>query len=272
MKQLFTYFSLAYLISWILWLPLYAPAFGVFELPVVPFQHGIGGLGPLIAAFVTSGIFGGKSGIARLFKKCIQLRPLLYLAIALFSPFFLLLFAALLNFWANKHSFQLENITASHEFPQFSAITFFVYNLLFFGFGEEVGWRGFALPQLQSKYKALTASIILTIFWALWHWPLFFYKPGYLNMDVPEIVGWLFSLLTGSILLTWLFNSSKGSVLICAVFHATIDIAFTADVADKQIVNYTGFLITMWGVVTIIVFKAVNLSRSERQQSILEET
>ena len=143
-------------------------------------------------------------------------------------------------------------------------LQFFIYNLLFFGFGEEAGWRGFALPRLQNKMNALTASIILTLFWALWHLPLFFYRPGYTTMDFAGIAGWSFSLLTGSILLTWLYNSSRGSILICAVFHSTIDIAFTTDIADKNILNYMGFLITVWGILTIIIFKPKNLAAIDR--------
>lgn len=77
--------------------------------------------------------------------------------------------------------------------------------------------------------------------------------------------GWFFSLLTGSILLTWLYNSSKASILICAVFHSTVDIAFTADIADKSIVNYMGFLITVWGILTIVIFKPKNLAPNERE-------
>jgi len=50
------------------------------------------------------------------------------------------------------------------EFPQFNLLTFFIYNIIFFGFGEEVGWRGFALPRLQNKFTALAANIILTLF------------------------------------------------------------------------------------------------------------
>ena len=89
-------------------------------------------------------------------------------------------------------------------------------------------------------------------------------------MDFAGILGWLFSLLTGSILLTWLYNSSKGSILICAVFHSTIDIAFTADIADKNKVIYMGFLITVWGILSILIFKSKNLAKCERQKIINE--
>lgn len=140
----------------------------------------------------------------------------------------------------------------------------FIYNLIFFGFGEETGWKGFALPRLQSKFNALVSSIIFTVPWAMWHWPLFLYRPGYTTMDAADITGWFFSLLTGSVLLTWLFNSTRGSILICAIFHATIDIAFVSDVVDKSIVNYLGLLITIWGIIIVIIFGYKNLSRKER--------
>ena len=265
MKELTTYFGLSYLISWAIWLPLYGPNLGLANLPTVPFHHGLGGLGPLIASLLTTWMYRRKEGVTLLIKKCLQVRPIIYLAIALLSPFFLAVVAALINFLIDGSPINLSGLLTYKEFPQFNLLTFFIYNIVFFGFGEEVGWRGFALPRFQEKFNALTSSIALSVFWAIWHWPLFFYRPGYTSMDVAGIIGWTFSLMTGSILFTWLYNSSRASILICAVFHSTIDIAFTADLADKNIVNYMGFLITVWGVLTIIIFKPKNLATNERR-------
>lgn len=72
------------------------------------------------------------------------------------------------------------------------------------------------------------------------------------------MAGWLVSILTGSVLLTWLFNATGGSIFICAVFHSTIDIAFTANVADEKIIGYMGALITIWGILTIVLLKTKN--------------
>ena len=264
MKHLLTYFTLSYLISWVIWLPLYGHIFGLTNLPTLPFHHAIGGLGPLFASFITTWIFLKKDGIKTLLAKCLQTKPLIYLAVALVSPFLLAIFALLIGYFIDKTPIEISGLLRTKEFPQFHFITFFIYNLIFFGFGEEVGWRGFVLPRLQGKMNALTASMLLTLFWALWHVPLFFYRPGYSTMEFSEIAGWVFSLLTGSILLTWLYNSSRGSILICAIFHSTIDIAFTADIADKNVVNYMGFLITVWGILTILIFKPKNLSSNDR--------
>lgn len=267
MKQLITYFLLAYLISWTIWLPLYGTVFGLNNLPILPYHHGLGAFGPMIAAFITTWYFKKQIGMSMLLKRCYNYKSLTYLIVALLSPFLLVVVAAIINYLVDDTPMQLNALISSKEFPQFNIISFFLYNLVFFGFGEEVGWRGFALPLFQSKFNALVSSILLTLFWAIWHWPLFFYRPGFTSMDFSSIIGWFFSLLTGSVLLTWLYNSSKASILICAIFHSTIDIAFTADFENKNIINYTGFLITLWGILTIIYFKPKNLSKSERSKS-----
>ena len=266
LKQLATYFVLAYLISWTIWLPLYGHIFGITNLPNFPFNHAFGGLGPLLASFLTTWIYHKKTGIKKLLKKCLQIRPLIYLAIVLFSPFILVFIATIISYFVDKTPLDLSGLFRYKEFPNFNLLTFFIYNLVFFGFGEEVGWRGFALPRFQDRFNALTSCIFLTVFWAIWHLPLFFYRPGYLSMDLGGILGWSFSLLTGSILLSWLFNSTRGSILICAIFHSTIDIVFTADLSDKNIMNYLGFLITVWGILTIIIFKPKNLATIEREK------
>lgn len=259
-----TLFGLAYLISWTVWLPLYGHIFDLQGLPVLPFHHGIGALGPLLAAVVTTSIYGKKGAVKELAKNCFKARPLIYPAIALLSPFVIAVMAMLAGYLINGSAIEMRGLLHNKEFPAFSLPVFIIYNIAFFGFGEEVGWRGFALPRLQGKMNALSASLLLTAFWAVWHWPLFFYRPGYTHMDMAGIAGWVMSLVTGSVLLSWLYNSTRGSILICAVFHACIDIPFTADIADKNVAGYMGFIITLWGILTIVIFKPKNLSRRER--------
>ena len=130
-----------------------------------------------------------------------------------------------------------------------------------FGYGEEAGWRGFALPRLQSRHSALVASLLLAVGWAFWHVPLFFYRPGYTSMGVAGIAGWFVSLLTGAVLLTWLFNESGGSILVVALFHAAVDVVFTSDYASPLLVNASGALIMVWGVGVIVLAGPRSLSR-----------
>ena len=72
-------------------------------------------------------------------------------------------------------------------------------------------------------------------------------------MGVGGVIGWLFSLLTGAVLLTWLYNQSRGSLLVVALFHAGVDVAFTSDASSPVVINTAGALITLWGVAVVMV-------------------
>lgn len=267
MKSFFGFMALAYAFSWIFWLPLYGPYLGVNGLPVIRYHHAFGALGPMIAAFVVSyQKFGGR-GDKTLLRRMTDARNKLFLLIAAFSPFVLLCLASAIDYFVNGAPVQLSLIGKTKEFPEFSFFFYLLYNLLFFGFGEEVGWAGVAAPQLQKKFGALPAAIIFTFFWAVWHWPLFLYRPGYASMGIAGMAGWFFSLLTGRVLLSWLLNSTCGSILVCALFHATIDVAFVSDFASADRTAYLGMLITVWGVITVIVFGSKNLSRQKKYVS-----
>lgn len=255
MKRLISFFILAYAISWVIWMPLWLPAFGIDGLPVLPYHHALGGLGPMLAACIMTYRENGKEGLKKLINMLFAYKPLLYLIIAFFSPFIILLVASVADTIINNNAFSLMGFTKSKEFPEFSFVSFLLYKLIFFGYGEETGCRSYALPRLQQRYSPIKAVLLLTIGWMIWHGPLFLYRPGYTQMDITGIMGWIFSMLTGSVLLAWLFNASKGNILVVAMFHATIDIAFTADVSNTNVVNYAGAMITIWGLVMLLVLR-----------------
>ncbi|MES2766272.1 MAG: type II CAAX endopeptidase family protein [Bacteroidota bacterium] len=266
-RNLLIYFALAYAISWVIWTPLWLPHFGFKNLPTLPFHHALGGFGPMIASIIMMRFEKGSAGLIDLFKRMMLWRVYpFWHAVAWFSPFLLLLLAAAFSAFNNGTAINLRGFGLSAEFPQFGILANFLYNFIAFGYGEETGWRGYALPKMQSSTNALKASLLLTIGWAAWHIPLFFYRPGYVEMGLGGIIGWVFSLLTGSILLTWLYNSSRGSILLCAVFHATIDMAFMSGNSNAEVMNIMGALITFWGIAVVAIAKPENLARIERQK------
>lgn len=253
-RPLASFFGLACAISWLLWSPLWLPAFGVTWLPVFPFHHALGALGPVAAAFIVSAAETGRQGVLDLLRRMgLCQGRIVWVAVGLLSPFALLAIAVVGASIVSGQSVSFERFGNSREFPQFSVIAFLAYNIVSFGYGEEVGWRGFALPRLQTRHTALVASLVLSLGWALWHLPLFLYRPGYTSMDAAGVAGWFFSLLTGSVLLTWLYNESRGSILVVALFHAAVDVAFTSDISSPPVVNAAGALITVWGILVLIV-------------------
>ena len=91
------------------------------------------------------------------------------------------------------------------------------------GWGEELGWRGFALPRLQRSHSALGSSVLLSVAWAGWHLPAFFYVPSYAALGLRVLPGFFIGILAGAIVLTWLYNSSHGSVLAVVFWHASFN-------------------------------------------------
>lgn len=85
---------------------------------------------------------------------------------------------------------------------------------------KELGWRAFALPALQERYTAATASLGVGIVWALWHLPLFLI-PGSPQQDLP-LGPYVIAVLAASVVFTWLYNSSR-SVLVPMLFHGGIN-------------------------------------------------
>jgi uncharacterized protein len=90
--------------------------------------------------------------------------------------------------------------------------------------GEELGWRGFALPRLQARNGPIGASVRIGVAWALWHLPLFVLVADYDNagMDVVSVVS-MFAIFTAGLTIglpviqTWLYNRSNGSVFLAVL-------------------------------------------------------
>ncbi len=127
--------------------------------------------------------------------------------------------------------------------------------LLTFGLGEEIGWRGYALPRLQKNRTALSATLILTILWAFWHWPMFFYV-----LDISIIVGWLISLAAGTIVFTWLYNSSQGSVLMLILWHGFFDFITASKAGEGPTAIILSVIVMAWATAVVFVYKPAWLS------------
>jgi uncharacterized protein len=121
--------------------------------------------------------------------------------------------AAWVSVLAVGGSWELEDTMPVAALP-----VWFVLTVLLFGGPEEPGWRGYALPRLQSRQNALTASLLLGVVWALWHGPLWLIPDsGYQDLSYPL---YIVQVLAMCVVYTWLFNSSGGSVLLAVLLHA----------------------------------------------------
>jgi membrane protease YdiL (CAAX protease family) len=87
--------------------------------------------------------------------------------------------------------------------------------------GEELGWRGFALPRLLERYNGLMAALVLGTAWGVWHLPAFFIS----GMPQSQQPIWTFMIIAISttVLMTWVLNKARGSVLPAILIHWSIN-------------------------------------------------
>ena len=133
------------------------------------------------------------------------------------------------------------------------------------GVWEEPGWRGYALPRLQSGRSALVASMILAALIAGWHLPLMVVGQVHYS-DIVLIVA-------GVIVFNWVFNNAKGSVLIIMLMHAANNAVagsfFAPMFSGADSVRQAWLLALVWWVVAVLVIVIsgpTNLSRKYQKQ------
>ena len=108
--------------------------------PVLAYHHALGALGPLVAAFLVTAWHAGRVGVGQLLRRMGPggVQPFWYLVVL----------ADTVAANMSARAVRLQHYGLSEEYPEFGVLGFFAFNLLFFGSGEETGWRGFALPRL----------------------------------------------------------------------------------------------------------------------------
>ncbi|MGQ0736605.1 MAG: CPBP family intramembrane glutamic endopeptidase [Acidobacteriota bacterium] len=200
-KTLVVFFAIAYAWAWLVFVPLVIVR-GPLEWTVVA------AFGPTIAALVTHRVTTGNYRAFRLSTTW----PRMLGATAVGVALMLLAYVVLPGV-----------TTADPRTLHWSVlISPAVYNystLLGGPLGEEPGWRGYALPRLESALGPVRSSLVLGLLWTGWHLPLFLY-PGWTSSPL-----WIYVLfLTGqSLILTYGTNLARFSILTPIAMHATFN-------------------------------------------------
>jgi uncharacterized protein len=258
---LVVFFFLAFVLPWFVWGTTIAQDRGMlsFHIP----QSLAFWIGLTSATYLAAALTGGVPAIKDLLSRLIRWRvnPIWYIA-ALTITGILSLLAIGIHLGLGGSVQIGESLSLKALAPSL------LFQIFFFWLTEETAWRGFALPRLQAKYNAFTASLILGTLWGLWHIPLVFI-PGSFQSTVP-FIGFVLSAIATSVLMTWLFNHSKGSVLVAAVFHGATDAAIAfSGVLTGDLRLFWIFIILQWAAVAVIVITqgAAHLSRADESSN-----
>jgi membrane protease YdiL (CAAX protease family) len=87
--------------------------------------------------------------------------------------------------------------------------------------GEEIGWRGYALPRLAARLGLGPAGVLLGLIWASWHLPLFF-LPGADTFGQSFPV-YLMQVSALSVAIAWLYAHTNGSLLLTMLMHSAVN-------------------------------------------------
>jgi len=159
------------------------------------------------------------------------------------------LISVVINPLLGRSSFSFSNFPATGTTLVGWIALKFLYQFLFFnGTGEEVGWRGFALPRMQSRVNPLIASLLLSLFWVPWH--LFIWLAE--GQPIQTWSYWALSYMIhipAGVIICWLYNRSKGSVLVAGVAHAAANTAL----ALFMNLDTTVLALTLYAFVVVIV-------------------
>ncbi len=177
-----------------------------------------GSFGPSLAALVVVASTRKWEGLRAWLTRCLRWRiGWGWWAFALLLPLALMFIAASLHI-------ALGGATATS--PASGHLLMTLVNLpliLLLGgpLGEELGWRGYALPVLQDRWGWRAASLVLGLVWGVWHLPLFFIE-GTSQAHIPLAL-FLLSVVAMSVLFAWLIRRTAGSVVAALLLHTAIN-------------------------------------------------
>lgn len=246
-----SFFVLAYSISWLAFTP-----------GILGYQGGLGQLffmiaqfGPALAALIVILVSGAslKSWLRSIVRWRVAPR---WYAVAIGLPvLFIVVESVVFGLLGNP-------LDASRT-P--GALAGFIPSLLFLtliaGLGEEPGWRGFALPRLETRYAPVVATLILGLAWAFWHLPLVFVDPrfphGYTSL-APLVLMALLTLVGIALMAffyTWIYNATQ-SVLLVMLLHGSFNTATGAFPAPFEVLQ-RGVYVTLLVVQDLTLLLAV---------------
>jgi membrane protease YdiL (CAAX protease family) len=122
----------------------------------------------------------------------------------------------------------------------------FILTALAQGGMEEPGWRGFLQPTLQKRLSPLVAALIVSLFWSLWHFPL--YLNGFYSGDlVSGMVGGGIYRIFLAIFLAWFYNRSGGNLFLLIYLHTCFNVMVDFIPLSDSI------LLMLWLLVVVII-------------------
>ncbi|MCS6883166.1 MAG: type II CAAX endopeptidase family protein [Oscillochloridaceae bacterium] len=239
-----TFYLLAFGFSWSGWVPqaLYARGLFPFDSPLFSL---LGGLGPTLAAVAVVLALRESGGLRALFRPLFRWRasPWQWVLVLGFWPLVAAI-ALAIGAVTGQASPDVAWFSWGSLLPVFGA-------MLLAGAWEEIGWRGYALPRLQTTCPDWQLVLIMGVLWFLWHVPLM------LNPASPMAAlpwpGQLLFYLSLTVIYTWLYQNTAHSLFFVSVFHAMSNMLAYVLLALGVFVSSYGLVVGVTAIVALII-------------------
>ena len=220
MRSLLKFFSLTFIVSWLLWIAAAAILHRAGSPPsglqaIIGFLYILGVFAPSLVALALTARADGRAGTLALLRRTVKwsVSARWYVFAISFMATIKLAVALLLRI-------------ATGAWPAFGQEPVYIMAIaIVFSTpvqaGEEIGWRGYALPRLAERLGLARAGIILGVIWACWHLP-FFFVPG-TDTSGQSFPVYLLSVTALSVAMAWLYWRTNGSLLLTMLMHAAVN-------------------------------------------------
>jgi membrane protease YdiL (CAAX protease family) len=232
MAEIRKFFGLSYLLTWVL----LAPWFYLFNVVFhgsspwwlwlwVPLAF-IGGWGPTVAALTLTARAEGRDAVRRLLRSLVNWRvPLRWYLFALFLPPAATAVSILI---VDRNATSWQRF-AFGDFVRHLPVAY-ALALPFGPLGEELGWRGYALPRLLGRTGPTGAALVIGVMWTFWHGPMMLFMPGasipaFMGLTPSSVAVYLGQIMAWSAIITLIYMRTRGSILLAVLAHLAFNTA-----------------------------------------------
>jgi membrane protease YdiL (CAAX protease family) len=207
------FFALTYAVTWTCFIsvaaaiPARTPPGAVLVL--------LGAYAPSLVALLLTARAEGGTGIRTLLGRVLRWRVA--------APYYLFAVGYIL---AIKLTVALVHRVATGTWPRLGIEPWYLIPLAIafstpFQAGEEIGWRGYALPRLAARFGLARASIVLGLIWACWHLPQFFIPEA--DTYGQSFFVYVLQVTALSVAMAWLYARTNGSLLLVMLLHSAVN-------------------------------------------------
>ncbi|MDW5548645.1 MmRce1 family CPBP family CAAX prenyl protease [Methanosarcina sp.] len=144
---------------------------------------------------------------------------------------------------------------------------------------EELGWRGYAFDSLQSRHTYFMASIIFSILWSLWHFPLIFvnhfYQYEIYHENIWYAVNFFVGIIPMGVFVSWICIKNGKSIPAAILFHFIVNICQEALTVTQTTKCIETLVITLVVAIIIVLDKDMFFSKvspASETQNLVSET